>query len=321
MRIGPTLSTSAYSPTTGGIRVRLSHWWTRHQLKVYPYLFVAPFFILFSIFLAYPVVDAFVLSFMREEGREAPKFIGLTNYSNLVLDPRFLASVRNTSLFAVGSVFILSSLAFFLAIGINSRVVPWPNVKSFYRLAFFVPLLTSAVVVSLMFGILYDYKSGLLNGILVSLFGAGAKVGWVRDPHVALWSILLLAIWQFTGLNSLYFLAGLQNISKELEEAAIIDGAGRWTLLTKITLPLLRPVVLFVAVQAINGSYHLFAQPYLLTGGGPSDATLTMTMYLYQTGFTYFNLGYASAIGYTLVIIIMAIAAVQLWLFGAFRED
>jgi len=300
---------------------RLGHWWTRHQLKVYPYLFIAPFFILFTIFLAYPVIEAFVLSFMREEGREVPKFIGLTNYANLIQDPRFLISVKNTSLFAVGSVFVLSTLAFFLAIGINSKLVPWPNLKSFYRLAFFVPLLTSAVVVSLMFGILYDYKSGLLNGIITSVVGANFKIGWVSDPNVALWSILLLAIWQFTGLNSLYFLAGLQNISKELEEAAVIDGAGRWTLLTKITLPMLRPVVLFVAVTAINGAYHLFAQPYLLTGGGPRDATLTMDMYLYQTGFSYFNLGYASAIGYSLVIIIMIIAAVQLWLFGAFRED
>jgi ABC-type sugar transport system permease subunit len=317
----PSLSTKTYPSAEGGIGYRLNSWWTRHQLKVYPYLFIAPFFILFVIFLAYPVVDAFILSFMREEGREAPRFIGLTNYTNLFQDPRYLGALKNTSLFAVGSVFILSSLAFFLAIGVNSRLVPWPNMKSFYRLAYFVPLLTSAVVVSLMFGILYDYKSGLLNGIITSLFGASHKVGWVSDPNVALWSILLLAIWQFTGLNSLYFLAGLQNIPKELEEAAIIDGAGRWTLLTKITLPLLRPVVLFVAIQAINGSYHLFAQPYLLTGGGPRDATLTMTMYLYQTGFSYFNLGYASAIGYSLVVIIMAIAAVQLWLFGAFRED
>ncbi|HEX5414174.1 MAG TPA: sugar ABC transporter permease [Chloroflexota bacterium] len=300
---------------------RLANWWARNQLKVYPYLFIAPFFILFLIFLAYPVVQAFILSFMKEVGRSNPTFVGVNNYVNLLQDGRFLMALKNTSLFAVGSVFVLSSLAFFLAIGINSKLVPWLNLKSFYRLAFFVPLLTSAVVVSLMFGILYDKNSGLLNGFIDSILGPGHQVGWVSDPNVALWSILLLAIWQFTGLNSLYFLAGLQNVPKEMEEAAIIDGAGRWTLLTKITLPMLRPIVLFVAVTAINGAYHLFAQPYLLTGGGPSDHTLTMTMYLYQTGFSYFNLGYASAIGYSLVVIIMIIAAAQLWLFGAFRED
>lgn len=321
MRPAPTLSTSVNRPIEGSTVDRLGKWWSRHQLKIYPYLFIAPFFILFTIFLAYPVVDAFVLSFMKEQGKSIPTFIGLSNYVNLFQDPRFLASLKNTSLFAVGSVFILSTLAFLLAIVVNSRLVPSLNAKSFYRLAYFVPLLTSAVVVSLMFGILYDYKSGLLNGVITSVLGAGHGVGWIIDPNVALWSILLLVIWQFTGLNSLYFVAGLQNIPKELEEAAIIDGAGRWTLLTKITLPMLRPIVLFVVVTAINGAYHLFAQPFLLTGGGPSDASLTMTMYLYQTGFTYFDLGYASAIGYTLVVIIMIIAAVQLKLFGAFRED
>lgn len=321
MRSVSTLSRGGNQPGGHSLLSSPGSWWTRNQLKVYPYLFIAPFFILFTIFLAYPVVDSFVLSFMREEGKSVPRFIGLTNYANLIQDPRFLAALKNTSLFAVGSVFVLSSLAFILAIAVNSSLVPWLNLKSFYRVAYFVPLLTSAVVVSLMFGILYDYKSGLLNGVIASVVGASHKVGWVTDPHVALWSILLLAIWQFTGLNSLYFVAGLQNIPKEIEEAAIIDGAGRWTLLTKITVPMLRPIILFVVVTAINGAYHLFAQPYLLTGGGPSDATLTMTMYLYQTGFQYFNLGYASAIGYTLVIVIMIIAAVQLWLFGAFRED
>lgn len=314
-------ATPSYLPREGGLRYRAGSWWSRNQIKVYPYLFIAPFFILFSIFLAYPVVDAFVLSFMRQKGKAVPQFIGLTNYANLLQDPRFLTSLKNTTEFAAGSVFILSTLAFIVAITVNSRLVPWPNAKSGYRLAYFVPLLTSAVVVSLMFGMLYDYESGFLNGIIQSILGQGHKVGWVRDPSIALLSVLILSIWQFTGLNSLYFLAGLQNIPKEVEDAAVIDGAGRWAMLTKITLPMLRPVVLFVIVQAINGSYHLFAQPYLLTGGGPSDSTLTMTMYLYQNGFSYFNLGYAAAIGYSLVIIIVALALVQLWLFGAFRED
>jgi ABC-type sugar transport system permease subunit len=304
-----------------GIRQRWDHWWTRNQIKVVPYLFIAPFFILFTLFLAYPVVDAVITSFMRQKGLDQPEFIGLTNYVNLTQDPRYLKSLVNTTEFALGSIFIIAPLAFMLAVVVNSRLVPWPNVKSTYRLAFFVPLLTSAVVTSLMFGILFDSNSGFLNSVLTSLFGPDAKVGWLRDSKIALWSVLIISIWQFTGLNSLYFLAGLQNIPRELEEAAIIDGAGRWALLTKITLPLLRPVILFVVVQSINGAYHLFAQPLLLTGGGPSDATLTMTLYLYETGFQYFNLGYASAIGWTLVIIIVVLAVVQLRLFGAFRDD
>ena len=303
------------------VRQRWERWWTRNQIKVVPYIFIAPFFILFMVFLAYPVVDAFITSFMRQKGLDPPEFVGLTNYINLTQDPRYVKSLVNTSEFALGSIFILAPLAFILAVLVNSRLVPWPNVKSVYRLAFFVPLLTSAVVTTLMFGILFDFNSGFLNALLTNMFGPDAKVGWIRDPKIALWSILLISIWQFTGLNSLYFLAGLQNIPRELEEAAIIDGAGRWALLTKITLPLLRPVILFVVVQSINGAYHLFAQPLLLTGGGPSDATNTMTLYLYETAFQNFNLGYAAAIGWTLVVVIVVLAIFQLRVFGAFRDD
>ena len=302
---------------------RPSHatWWERNQIKIVPYIFISPFFILFAIFLLYPVIDSLYLSFHKQQGISTPEFVGLQNYANLAVDPRFKQSVLNTTGYALGSVFLLSPLAFILAIVINSRLVPWLNIKSFYRLSFFVPLLTSAVVASLMFGILYDFKSGLINNYLVSWFGEEARVGWLRDPDVVLFSIILLLIWKFTGLNSLYFLAGLQNVPRELEEAAAIDGASWWTTLTKITVPLMKPVILFVVVTAINGSYQIFAEPYLLTQGGPRDRTLSMVQYLYNTGFSYFNLGYAAAIGYTLVVIIVILAIVNLRLFGAFRED
>jgi ABC-type sugar transport system permease subunit len=221
----------------------------------------------------------------------------------------------------LGSVFLQVPLAFILAAIVNSWLVPSLMAKSFYRLAFFVPLLTSGVVVALMFGILYDQNSGLLNNYLVSWFGEGWRIGWLRDRQIVKFSIIILLIWQFTGLNSLYFLAGLQNIPKEMNEAASIDGANWWTILWRITLPLLRPVILFVVITAINGSYQIFTQPYLLTGGGPSDQSISMVMYLYNTGFSYFNLGYASSIGYTLVAIVVILAMINLRFFGAFRED
>jgi ABC-type sugar transport system permease subunit len=296
-------------------------WWERNQVKIAPYIYISPFFILFSIFLLYPVLDSFYLSFHKQQGVSVPQFVGLQNYMNLAVDPRFKQSVINTTGYALGSVFLLSPLAFILAIVVHSRLVPWLNLKSFYRLAFFVPLLTSAVVASLMFGILYDFQSGLINNYLVSWFGESARVGWVRDPDVALFSIILLLIWKFTGLNSLYFLAGLQNVPRELEEAAAIDGANWWTTLTRVTIPLMKPVILFVVIQAINGSYQIFAEPYLLTGGGPQDRSLSMVQYLYNTGFSYFNLGYAASIGYTLVVIIVVFAVINLRVFGAFRED
>jgi ABC-type sugar transport system permease subunit len=313
-------SASISAKTAAAERIRPS-WWERNQIKVVPYIYICPFFILFSIFLLYPVIDSFYLSFHKQQGISTPEFVGLQNYMNLAVDPRFKQSVLNTTGYALGSVFLLSPLAFILAIVVHSRLVPWLNIKSFYRLAFFVPLLTSAVVASLMFGILYDNQSGLINNYLVGWFGESARVGWVRDPDVALFSIILLLIWKYTGLNSLYFLAGLQNVPRELEEAAAIDGANWWTTLTKVTIPLMKPVILFVVVTAINGSYQIFAEPYLLTNGGPRDRTLSMVQYLYNTGFSYFNLGYASSIGYTLVVIIVAFAVINLRFFGAFRED
>lgn len=298
-----------------------ARWWRRHRLKVIPYFYIAPFFILFAIFLAYPVMDSFWLSFHKLQGRSTPEFIGLQNYINLLSDPRFKQSLINSTFYAFGSVFIQIPLAFILAVVVHSWLVPWYNVKSGYRLAFFVPLLTSGVVVSLMFGILYDYNSGLINSYLMRWFGDDAKVGWLRDVNVVKWSIILLLVWQFTGLNSLYFLAGLQNIPRELEEAASIDGANWWIILTRITIPLLRPVILFVVITAINGSYQIFTQPYLLTGGGPRDQSMSMVMYLYSTGFSSFNLGYASSIGYTLVLIVVALAVINLRFFGAFRDE
>ncbi|MEM7127628.1 MAG: sugar ABC transporter permease [Chloroflexota bacterium] len=299
----------------------IGRWWQRNQIKIVPYLYIAPFFILFLIFLAYPVFDSFRLSFFRQQGISTPTFIGLENYGNLLIDPRFRQSLINTTVYALGSVFLQVPLAFILAVVVNSWLVPSLNVKSFYRLAFFVPLLTSGVVVALMFGILYDYNSGLFNSYLVNWFGDEWRIGWIRDRNVVKLSIIILLIWQFTGLNSLYFLAGLQNIPKELNEAAAIDGANWWTVVTRITIPLLRPVILFVVITAINGSYQIFTQPYLLTNGGPSDRSLSMVMYLYNTGFSYFNLGYASSIGYTLVLIVVILAMLNLRFFGAFRED
>ena len=133
-------------PQEVGIRQRWDRWWTHNQIKIVPYLFIAPFFVLFAVFLAYPVLDALITSFMRQKGLDAPEFIGLTNYINLTQDARYLKSLVNTTEFALGSIFILSPLAFALAVLVNSSLVPWPNVKSIYRLAFFVPLLTSAVV-------------------------------------------------------------------------------------------------------------------------------------------------------------------------------
>jgi len=310
---------AAMRPAPSGFS--LARWWQRNQIKVIPYLYIAPFFILFAVFLAYPVFDSFWISFHKQQGISTPEFVGLKNYINLLSDPRFTQSFINTTVYALGSLLLQVPLAFIIAVVVNSWLVPSLNLKSFYRLAYFVPLLVSGVVVSLMFSILYDYNSGLINSYLMRWFGEDFKIGWIRDATMVKMSIIIMLIWQFTGINSIYFLAGLQNIPKELEEAASIDGANWWTILSRITIPLMRPVILFVVITAINGSYQIFAQPYLLTGGGPRDQSISIVMYLYNTGFSYFNLGYASSIGYTLVVVVIFLSLLNLRFFGAFRED
>ncbi|TCJ15675.1 sugar ABC transporter permease [Rubrobacter taiwanensis] len=261
----------------------------------------------------YPILDALRLSFFEAGGFGTPEFIGLGNYRQLLEDPRYLKALENTTIYTLASIFILSPIALILAVTIRSFVVPWATFKSFYRLTFFLPFITSLVVVALMFNVVFDPNYGLLNAFLTSI--GLPQLGWLRSPDLALPSVIMVGIWTYVGINSLYFLAGLQNIPDELHEAAAVDGAGRVKTFFYVTLPLLKPVILFVVVQATIFSYQLFELPFLLTGGGPSDATLTLAIYLYETGFRQFDRGYASAIGYSMALIAIAIAATQLYLY------
>jgi len=295
----------------------IASWWFYQQRKAAPYVFIAPFFLLFLAFSLYPVIYAFLLSFQKQTGLSTPQWVGLKNYRNLLEDPRFLKSIWNTTYFALGSVLIQLPIAFALALAFDSRFAR--RFTQLYRVAFFFPVLTSAVVVSLIWVLVLNKDYGMLNTAL-EMIGL-PRIPWLQSTRWAMPAIILLGVWTWSGFNAFYFLAGLQGIPNELKEAAMIDGANRWQVLTRVTIPLLRPVIMFVVIQSIIGSYNLFAQPFLLTGGGPSDATLTVTMYLYYTGFQYFKLGYASAIGYSLVVIVFILSAVNLYFFGAFRED
>jgi ABC-type sugar transport system permease subunit len=282
--------------------------------RIVPYLFISPYFVAFAVFGAFPLGWALYLSLFDETGLlQPPKFIGLGNYGQLLQDSRFLHSLLNTSLYALGSVFIILPVALLLALAIDS---PLTHLKQLFRLGFFFPAITSAVVIAIMFQLVFESTSGLLNGLLSIIHLP--PVGWLVDPHWVIPSIILMGTWNFAGINMLYFSAGLQNISRELFEAARIDGASTPQMVARITLPLLRPVILFTVVLAIIGSYNLFAQPdILLSGGsGPDDSGLFMTVYLYLTSFQNVRFGYASAMGFAIAIIIMVLSLIQLRLFG-----
>ena len=284
-----------------------------------PYLFLLPFFVVYGIFLLFPVLSGLRLSFYELVGISDAQFIGLGQYRQLFEDERYLRALLNTTIYALSSVFVLSPLALLIALAVRSFIVPSANMQSFYRVAFFLPNITSFVVIALMFGLVLDTDYGLVNAFLA---GIGLEPrNWLRDESLALPAMIGVGIWTYLGINSLYFLAGLQNIPEELTEAAYLDGASRQQAFWHVTLPLLKPTILFVMVQATIFSYQIFEIPFLLTGGGPSDSTLTLAIYLYEVGFRQFDQGYAAAIGYSLAVISILLAGIQLVLFRTFQSD
>ena len=283
-----------------------------------PYLFLLPFFAIYCTFLLYPTFSALWLSFQKAVALDTPSFIGLDNYVRLVQDERYLHALRNTTVYALASVFILSPLALAVALAIRSFLVPSANLKSFYRISLFLPFVTSLVVIALMFSLIFNKEFGLLNSFFRSV--GLPELNWLRSERLAMVSIVLVGIWTYLGVNSLYFLAGLQNIPHELNEAAAIDGANRRKTFLYVTLPLLRPTILFVVIQATIFSYQLFEIPFLLTNGGPSDATLFLSPYLYEVGFSQFDRGYAAAIGYSMAIISIFLTVIQLLLYRRFNR-
>jgi len=292
--------------------------WMRFKRRITPYLFISPFFIGFALFWIYPISYALWLSFYEQAGLLSDKvFIGLENYAHLWLDGRFLRALFNTSYYASASVFIIVPLALFVALILDLDFVRY---KHFFRLFFFTPMLTASVVTAIMFTLIFEKKYGLLNNVVLVPLGL-PQLNWLLDPKLVMPAIILVGIWKWTGINALYFAAGLQNVSREAREAAKVDGANSLQIFWYITIPLLRPILLFVIVLAIIGSYQLFGEPYLLLGGGgPEDAGLFMTVYLYITGFRHMEFGYASAIGYIMVVIILTLSLLQFKLFGGFEK-
>jgi ABC-type sugar transport system permease subunit len=310
------VATDAVTPGTPTRRRRRSYVRPRWT----PYFFIAPFFILFGIFFGLPTVRSLQMSFYTERGVDtSAEFTGLDNYATLVRDPTFYKALVNTSYYALGSILIIVPLALSLALLLRTRGL---LLREFFRLSFFLPNAISGIVVAIVFRLVFDQEYGLLNNWLLAPLGL-PKVAWLADPAFIMPSIILLGIWQFTGLNAIYFMVGLQNQDPGIHEAATVDGAGPWQRFRYITLPLLKPTTVFVVTFAIIGSYQLFAQPVALVGegGGPNRAGLTLTMYLYETAFTNLDLGYGAAIGYAITVIIVVLSVLQMWAQGFFRKE
>ncbi|CAH2715854.1 Lactose transport system permease protein LacF [Neobacillus rhizosphaerae] len=275
-----------------------------------PYFFMGPAFLLILIFTVYPVISSFILSFQEVRGIEK-SFVGFSNYSRLFHDPVFYKSLLNTFQILIVQVPIMLTLSLLIAAGLHSSMLKG---KAFFRISYFMPAITALVAASIVFMILLDEHFGIVNYFL-SFVGVDS-IPWLTTPFWAKVSVIIVMTWRWTGYNMVIFLAGLQNIPSELYEAASIDGAGKVKQFFLITIPQLKPVFIFTVVMSTIGTLQLFDEPFILTNGGPNSATMTITLYLYETGFKFFEFGYASAIAYVLVLITAIISWIQMKLVG-----
>ncbi|MDR7244425.1 MULTISPECIES: carbohydrate ABC transporter permease [Priestia] len=265
--------------------------------KSLPYLFIAPALLLFALFTIYPIFSSFVLSFQSMEGGKYV-FTGLSNYTRLLGDDIFWKALGNTGIILIVQVPVMILLALVLANALNSQLL---RLKGFFRVSFFLPAVTSLVAYSILFSIILQ-DEGIMNTVL-GFFGIDA-IQWLGDPFWAKVSIIVAMTWRWTGYNMVIFLAALQSLSHEVYEAADLDGANRIQKFFHVTVPQLKPVILFATILSTIGTLQLFDEPFNLTKGGPADSTMTLGLYIYQNGFKYFDFGYASAIAYVVVLLV-----------------
>ena len=289
---------------------------TRHSRKqaLVGWSFVLPFLLLFLVFMAGPILVSFITSFtdLRVTDIRSPlnvNFVGLENYTDVLGDPTFRKAAVNTAIYVLVTVPVTVGLGLLIALGLNQGVL---RLRKVFRVGFFIPYVTAIVAVAVVWRIILGTDVGLVNGLLDQVGIDGP--GWLSDSRYALGSIILMTIWRGVGLQMIIFLAGLQAIPTEYYEAAAVDGAGRWQKFRHVTLPTLRPTLLFATVVATIGLMQVFDEAYVMTQGGPLDATTTVLLHAYRE-FGFGNYGHTAAISYLLFLAIGILALVQFrWL-------
>jgi len=276
------------------------------------YLFLAPAISAIFVFFFLPVLAAFIISFTDFDiytlgDWSTLRFVGLNNYVKLIDDPLFWQALQNTFYYVVAAAPLSIAISLSAALLLNSKLIKY---KGIFRLGYFMPVVTTLVAVAIVWRFIYHPKFGILNYIL-SFVGIN-PIDWLGDPAWAMPSIILMSVWKNFGYNMIIFIAGLQNIPEELYEAADIEGANGWQKIKSITLPMLAPTTLFVTLITTIGFFQIFAEPYVMTQGGPLNKTLTIVQYMYQEGFRWWNMGYSASIAFVLFIIIFIGTMIQL---------
>ena len=298
------------------VTTRRGDWWRKWgEETLVAYLFLLPSLVVFAAFVFFPLVFSIYTSFTRWNLPYQPSFIGLENFRYIFTDaigaPAFLGSIRNSFYYAVG-VPLNITISLCIALLLNQRL----RGVSIFRTAYFLPTITSTAAISVVWLWIYhpaDY--GLFNSILLKLNLSPLR--WLRDPHLAMPSLILMGIWHGMGYNIIIFLAGLQSIPTSLYEAAEIDGAGGWARFWKVTLPLLSPTTFYILVIGIINSLKTFTQMHVMTEGGPLGTTTTITYYLYQQAFENFTMGRASAVACVLLTMLFIFTLIQFKVVGS----
>ncbi|MCH1618999.1 sugar ABC transporter permease [Streptococcus pasteurianus] len=274
--------------------------WVGHLFIIFPTLLIVVFYF-------YPMVQSFIMSLKSGSGVNL-SFVGFANYQRLLTDKIFLESLWNTLLFLLVQVPVMLGLSIFFSVLLNEKTLRW---KGMFRTLFFLPSVTSLVAYSIVFKYLFS-NDGVINNILSALHLISSPIMWLSDSF---WSKLLIIIaitWRWTGYNMIFFLSALQNIDPQIYEAAEMDGANSVKKFFSITIPMLKPVILFSTITSTIGTLQLFAEPMNITDGGPAGATMTISQYIYNISFKYTpDFGYASAISYVIVILVIIFSIIQ----------
>ncbi|WP_197410810.1 carbohydrate ABC transporter permease [Devosia epidermidihirudinis] len=270
------------------------------------WLFLLPSLVLFLLFTGLPVVAALVISFTQWDLFNPPQFVGLQNYTSLFNDRIFGQVMGNTGLYVLASVPIQIVLGLLFALGLN-RVI---HGKTVLRIAYFLPVVTSTIAAALVWSWLFNTNFGVVNALL-SAVGIAEPPKWLSSSKWAMPAVIIVSVWQNLGNGMVLFLAGLQNIRQDVYDAAALDAARGWKRLWFITLPLLSPTTFFVLIITLIGSFQVFELVFIMTNAGPANATNTLVFYIYQNGFQFYQMGYASAAAMILFAIVLFITLVQ----------
>ncbi|WSB38584.1 sugar ABC transporter permease [Streptomyces scopuliridis] len=296
----PTNSANGRTPRSLGVQ-NLAGW-----------LFSTPFLVLFTVFMAFPIVATLAMSFTDFGLRNvtdplSAEFIGFENYTKLFGDEKFLKALFNTAYFVVIGVPLTIGAGLAAAVLLNSGI---DRARTFFRVGFYAPVVTSIVAVAVVWTFVLDPSEGLIAG-LASEVGLTTP-DFLGSEALAMPSLILMAVWRNLGTVMVLFIAGLQAIPADVREAARLDGASAWQEFRRITVPLVRPTMLYATVITTIGYLNVFEEPFVMTEGGPSNSTLTVSLNMYREGFNFFHMGYASAMAYVLFLVIMGITVLQL---------